>query len=210
MRRIRCSGRSTDRSDVGHPARRGHALHDLPAARVTARCTSDTEKPERNRPGLRCSGLAVWPRPADSAAVGQRAPGGRRRLQPVLQAFRTVPPGRKAQAARLANPRLAGSTAGGASQGWRGTAGSAAWASGSWSRAPARSFENGDRRTPKTLVGCAEEELMASAPHPRRVLLWWLFRRRLCAAGSRGETARAAPSGVASPLWTCVPLSRLA
>ncbi len=41
---------------------------------ATARCTSDTEKPERNRPGLRCSGRAVRLRPLKSAAVGQRAP----------------------------------------------------------------------------------------------------------------------------------------
>ncbi|MFM8928339.1 MAG: hypothetical protein ACKOJ7_02210 [Betaproteobacteria bacterium] len=33
MRRTRCGGRSTDRSDGGHQALWGHALHDLPAAR---------------------------------------------------------------------------------------------------------------------------------------------------------------------------------
>lgn len=64
------------------------------------------------------------------------------------------------------------------------------------------------QRMPKTLVGCAEVVLMASAPRPRRVLLWWLFHRLRRTAGSRGETARAAPAGVASPLWTRVRLPR--
>jgi len=122
-----------------------------PLRAVTARCTSDTEKPERNRPGLRWWDLAVWPRPDCSAAVGQRAPGGWWNLQPVLQLFRQAQPRCKAQQTRSSKPLHAVSTAGGALQGWRGTAGSAAWSSASWGRAPACSFGNGDKRTTENL-----------------------------------------------------------
>lgn len=77
---------------------------------------------------------------------------------------------------------------------------------GHWALGAGHPPEHQLRPAPKTLVGCAEEVLMASAPRPRRVFQWWLFRWRFCAAGSLGETARAAPSGVASPLWTSVHL----
>ncbi len=208
MRRTHGKRRSASGRDVGSRLRRGHAGHDLLGAHGHRSMHERHGKTRKESPWAALFGSsrsAQAPEISGSGAASAEslmAPSAGASCVPRLSTWLPCAPGptgepehsgfdgRRRIAGVAGIRRISGMGIGLLEQGAR--------------------LIDGPGGQPKTLVGCAEAVPMASAPHPRRVLQWWLFRRRPRAAGSLGETARAAPSGVASPLWTCVPLPRLA
>ena len=169
----------------------------IPPRSATARCTNDTEKPEKESPwaawfrvglaaqsrGINGSGAASANKPFGPVAGASCVPRLPTRPQGASQPASEPDPcgfdGRWRIARVAGNRKIGGMGIGLLEQGAR-----LNWCTGG---------------QPKTLVGCAEEVLMASAPRPRRVFQWWLFRQTFCAAASLGETARAAPSALHHP-----------